>query len=66
MAHRGIPHEDGAARRTAALMGFAVTLALALAGVVLVRELAKQAKLEDCLMQGRSNCAPIATPPRQP
>jgi len=57
-------HED-AARRTAALMGFIVILVLAIAGVVLVRELRNKGKLEDCLMAGRSNCAPIEVPLRQ-
>jgi hypothetical protein len=56
--------EDDAARRTAALMGFIVILVLAIAGVVLVRELRNKANLEDCLMAGRSNCAPIEVPPR--
>jgi len=55
---------DDAARRTAALMGFIVILVLAIAGVVLVRELRKNSHLEDCLMSGRHNCAPIETPPR--
>lgn len=50
-------------RRTAALMGLAIVLSLALAGVVLVRDLGKEAKLEDCLMSGRTNCAPIEVPP---
>jgi hypothetical protein len=58
-------HED-AERRTAALMGFIVILVLAIAGVVLVRELGKKATLEDCLMAGRHNCAPIEVPLRQP
>ena len=49
-------------RRTAALMGLAVVLSLAIAGVVLVRDLGKESKLEDCLMSGRTNCAPIALP----
>ena len=49
-------------RRTAALMGLAVVLSLAIAGVVLVRDLGSAAKLEDCLMQGRTNCAPIEVP----
>jgi hypothetical protein len=49
----------GEARRTAALAGLAVTLALALVGVVLVRALRAEGNLEDCLMQGRHNCAPI-------
>jgi hypothetical protein len=58
--------KDDEARRTAALMGFIVILVLAIAGVVLVRELGKNSRLEDCLMSGRHNCAPIETPPRQP
>ncbi len=53
-------------RRTSALMGFIVILLLAIAGVVLMRELAKNAKLEDCLMAGRRNCAPIEVPLRSP
>jgi hypothetical protein len=57
-------HPD-AARRTAALMGFIVILVLAITGVVLVRELTKNASLEDCLMAGRRNCAPIEVPPRR-
>ena len=57
--------EDDAERRTAALMGFIVILVLAIAGVVLVRELGKKSSLEDCLMAGRHNCAPIEVPPRR-
>jgi hypothetical protein len=55
-------HEDDREaddRRTAALMGLAIVLSLAIAGVVLVRDLGEKAKLEDCLMSGRTNCAPI-------
>jgi len=52
-------------RRTAALMGFIVVLVLAIAGLVLVRELAKKSRLEDCLMSGRTNCAPIEAPLRR-
>jgi hypothetical protein len=29
---------------------------------VLVRQLGKESQLEDCLMQGRTNCAPIELP----
>ncbi|HUC69827.1 MAG TPA: hypothetical protein VMS01_01420 [Stellaceae bacterium] len=53
---------DSDDRRTAALMGLAVVLSLAIAGVVLVRDLGKESKLEDCLMSGRTNCAPIEIP----
>ena len=55
------PARDGeaAARRTAALMGFIVSLLLAIAGVLLVRELRVSTNIEDCLMAGRRNCAPL-------
>jgi hypothetical protein len=50
-------------RRTSALIGLIVILSLAIVGIVLVRELGKESKLEDCLMSGRTNCAPIELPP---
>ena len=56
--------QKAADRRTSALMGFALVLTLAIAGIVLVRELGKQSRLEDCLMSGRTNCAPIELPVR--
>ena len=58
--------QEDEARRTGALMGFIVILLLAIAAVVLVRELGKKSKLEDCLMAGRRNCAPIELPLRRP
>jgi len=54
----------GEARRAAALMGFIVVLVLAIAGVLLMEELRKTTGIEDCLMSGRRNCAPIEAPPR--
>lgn len=62
---RRIIEEQEEARRTAALMGFIVVLVLAIAGLLLMRELAKKSRLEDCLMSGRSNCAPIEAPLRR-
>jgi hypothetical protein len=53
---------DADERRTLALMGLIVILSLAIVGVVLVRQLGAESKLEDCLMQGRTNCAPIELP----
>jgi hypothetical protein len=53
------------ARRTSALMGFIVVLVLAIAGLLLVRELQKTSRIEDCLMSGRKNCAPIEAPLRR-
>jgi hypothetical protein len=52
-------------RRSAALIGLIIVLALAIAGVVLVRELREKSRLEDCLMSGRTNCAPIEAPLRR-
>ena len=51
-------------RRSAALIGLIIILTLAIAGVVLVRELRERSRMEDCLMSGRTNCAPIETPVR--
>jgi hypothetical protein len=52
-------------RRTSALLGLIVILSLAIVGIVLVRQLGRESQLEDCLMQGRTNCAPIELPLRQ-
>jgi hypothetical protein len=52
-------------RRTSALLGLIVILSLAILGVLLVRDLGKESTLEDCLMQGRTNCAPIEVPQQQ-
>ena len=49
-------------RRTSALIRRIVILSLAIVGILLVRELGKKSKLEDCLMSGRTNCAPIEVP----
>jgi hypothetical protein len=54
--------EAGEARRTAALMGAIVILALAIVSIMLIRALGKEARMEDCLMSGRTNCAPIEMP----
>jgi hypothetical protein len=58
--------EEGEARRTNASMGLIVILVLAIAGVLLVRELREKSRIEDCLMQGRRNCVPIEIPTHQP
>lgn len=53
--------EGGAPRdsRRAALVGLIVTLLLVVGGVVLVHVLGRAARLQDCVMSGRTNCAPI-------
>jgi hypothetical protein len=55
---------DADERRTAALIGLIIVLGLAILGIMLFRELRKSAQLEDCLMSGRTNCAPIEVPVR--
>jgi hypothetical protein len=63
MNHRpGDGDHEADQRRSAALIGLIIILALAIAGVWLVRELRQKSALEDCLMSGRTNCAPIETP----
>jgi len=57
--------EAGPDRRAAALIGIVVILVLAILAVVLVRSLSRESKLEDCLMAGRTNCAPVEVPRSQ-
>ena len=50
---------------TGALIGIGIfLLLLVIAGVWLMNTLRDIGKLQDCAMQGRRNCAPIETPPR--
>ena len=58
------PHDDGPEpdSRRPALIGLALVLALVVAAYLLVTALRKNADLEDCLMSGRRNCAPIEAP----
>jgi hypothetical protein len=66
MNNRSTDGDDrGSDRRSAALIGLIIILALAIAGVVLVRELRERSRLEDCLLSGRTNCAPIEVPSRR-
>jgi hypothetical protein len=48
--------------RRPAVVGLVVTLLLVLGGVLLVHVLSRTARLQDCVMSGRTNCAPIASP----
>ncbi|HTZ38304.1 MAG TPA: hypothetical protein VMB84_19930 [Stellaceae bacterium] len=66
MLRRSDEIAEGEARRTNASMGLIVILVLAIAGVLLVRELREKSLIEDCLMQGRRNCVPIEIPTRHP
>jgi hypothetical protein len=48
---------DGHQRRTMIAAGAVVLLLVV--GLLLARELFVSAKLQDCLMSGRTNCAPV-------
>src|SRR5205807_9803053 len=58
------PPDDGHEpdSRRPALIGLVLVLALVVAAYFLVNALRKNANLEDCLMSGRRNCAPIEVP----
>lgn len=53
--------EDRGSQR-AALIGLGICLLLVLIGLLLVYGLKRMSDVQDCIMQGRSNCAPIDTP----
>ena len=50
---------DGSQRRS--LIALGVVVVLFLVGWLLAHELYASGKLEDCLMSGRTNCAPLDT-----
>ncbi|HUC09272.1 MAG TPA: hypothetical protein VL985_02465 [Stellaceae bacterium] len=57
------PDEDNHDQsRSRALIGLLVVAVLVIAAVYLVHALRNESNLEDCLMSGRSNCAPIEVP----
>jgi hypothetical protein len=48
--------------RRGALIGFGLVLLLIVGGLVLAHVLRGTAQVQDCVMSGRTNCAPIETP----
>jgi hypothetical protein len=55
--------DDGRRRLRRSLAGLAVTALLVVALLFLGRKLARMAEIQDCVWQGRTNCAPLETPP---
>jgi hypothetical protein len=55
--HRRHPQEPGS--RRGAVLGLVVALLLIVTGLILVKLLGNSARLQDCVMSGRTNCAPI-------
>jgi hypothetical protein len=56
------PDDEGQSPRSRALIGLIVVAVLVVAAVYLVHALREESAREDCLMSGRSNCAPIDIP----
>jgi hypothetical protein len=53
------PHEpDG---RRGALLGLLVVVLVVVGGLVLAHVLRNMSRLQDCVMSGRTNCAPISS-----
>jgi hypothetical protein len=56
--------EDGdAAGRAKTLLALVFVLSLVLGGLILFHFLSKQSQVQDCVMQGRTNCAPVNDAP---
>jgi hypothetical protein len=62
MAHDPNEDNDGGGNRRGALIGLVVTAMLVVAGYYLMTVLRDQGKVQDCLMSGRTNCAPLDIP----
>jgi hypothetical protein len=59
--HRPESDEACANRQTNSLAGMAVTLAVIVTCLFLMKQLHHKASIEDCLMAGRTNCDLILT-----
>jgi cell division septal protein FtsQ len=54
--------DRGNTNRRATWVALGVIVVLSVIGWVLTRELYSNSKIEDCVMSGRTNCAPIDMP----
>jgi len=57
--------DPGAGSRRAAVIGLILVLALTAIGYFLANRLRESGNLEDCLMSGRTNCAPLDMPAKR-
>lgn len=55
---------DAGHERRGVLIGLIVVVALVACGVYIINVLRASARLQDCEMQGRTNCTPIGAPGR--
>jgi len=56
--------DSGNPNRRGALLGLIVVVIIFIIGWLLAHQLYKGGRLEDCLLSGRTNCAPITAPTR--
>ena len=54
--------DEGGGSRRGAVIGLVVTGLIVVAGYFLMNALRNEGKVEDCLMSGRTNCAPLDIP----
>lgn len=54
------PDDDNGTQRRS-MIALVVVVLLFVVGWILARELYSNGKIEDCLMSGRTNCAPLDT-----
>ena len=54
--------DDGGSNRRGALIGLAITAVLVVCAYFLINLLHSESRMEDCLMSGRTNCAPLDIP----
>jgi hypothetical protein len=52
--------DDAAPSRRGALIALVVVVVLVVGGIVISQVLHNTGRLQDCVMQGRRNCAPIS------
>jgi hypothetical protein len=62
MAEQEPPGDENPNSRRAVLIGFIIVLLLVCGGLYLISALRNMSHLQDCVMQGRSNCSPIDAP----
>jgi hypothetical protein len=56
--------DDNGGRSRTSLVGLIIVIVLVVGGVFLVEKLKAMSDMQDCLMSGRTNCAPIEVPQR--
>ncbi|HYZ24683.1 MAG TPA: hypothetical protein VE690_21240, partial [Rhodopila sp.] len=57
------PAEDGDDRQTANLLGIIVVLLVLICCLFLVQQLRSRARMEDCILSGRTDCASTVVVP---